>query len=162
MFWLSGDVGTTHLSEDGLSNTDGQQLALKLGYDVNPYVALYSGWSHVGALDIDDMNTVDMGVKLQLPINEDWSLYTTLGGYSALGSVTHQVRGNAGVGVNYQITPQFGTHLGVDYKNDVPTDTVDINTTSVVWGLTYRFGQPKFEDNVIGQVNVIQDEDTIR
>jgi hypothetical protein len=165
VFWLSGEIGTTDLQSGDIESNNGQELALKVGFDVNQYVALYTGFSHTGQLDIDDLDAFQAGVKLTVPVAQDWSVFTTLGGYSALGGgVTHQVRGNAGLGVNYQITPQFGTHLSLDYKDAVSTELrgMETDTVSVAWGLSYRFGQPKYADNTIGQVNVIQDKGTSR
>ena len=159
VFWLSGDMGSAYMNNKVLDGHH-QQLNFAVGFDVNQYIALYTGYQYVNINHIDDLNALNAGVKLSLPLSQDWSIFTKLGGYSALGShVTHQFRGNAGIGINYQITPQFGTHVSVDYRDAISTTLSESDATSLLWGLSYRFGQPRYYDNNIGQVNVIQDKD---
>ncbi|WP_394142896.1 outer membrane beta-barrel protein [Vibrio chagasii] len=156
--WLSGDIGKTTSKNEQVKPDDSVNLQMKLGYDFNPYFALYGGGGVSSDIGSDSVSYAQVGTKLTYPFTPQWSVFSTLGGVSALSSgVSHQLKANVGVGVSYLITPQFSTQFGVDYKDNLPiTEQHDSDLTTFQWGLTYHFGRPDASNKVIQQIELIQ------
>lgn len=156
--WLSGDIGKTNSKNEQVKPDDSVNFQFKIGYDFNPYVALYGGGGIANDIGNDSVSYAQIGAKLTYPFTPTWSVFSTLGGTSAIsGSVSHQLKSNIGLGVSYIITPQFSTQFGIDYKNDLPiTELHDSDLTTFQWGLTYHFGRPDTSNKVIQQIELIK------
>lgn len=156
--WLSAYIGKTESSNEQVKPDDSVNFQAKLGYDFNRYVALYSGGGIASDIGNNSVSYAQAGIKLTYPLTSNWSVFSTIGGASALSSgLSHQPKFNAEVGMSYLITPQFSTQLSIEHKNNLPiTELHDSDLTTVQWGLTYHFGRPDTSSKVIQQIELIK------
>ncbi|EMQ2875799.1 hypothetical protein V9N52_001031 [Vibrio navarrensis] len=141
-FWVSSSLGSSELQNDEITTNLGLSSEIRGGYKFRKYFSPYFGFTTITNTEIDDIYLAQFGSQLTLPISDQWIGVVTLGFESAMSSeVSHKLNPNYSAGINYQLTPQFGTHLSIDLKKDVPTERDDSDIVSVKLGVNYRFGQ---------------------
>lgn len=158
VIWFSGTLGQASLSEKAITADEGLSIKLNLGYDFNENFALYSGIGSIRNVSETNINYLEMGLKLSYPINNDWAVYTAMGGTSTTSNdASGVIQPKIALGVDYQITPRFKTHITYDHLANIGVNRdfkTDVNQIS--WGLTYHFGRSQFSNKNIQQIKIYQ------
>ncbi|BBC39570.1 outer membrane protein A [Photobacterium damselae subsp. piscicida] len=135
------------------ANVDGKNLAggAFLGYQVTPWFAVETGYTHLGSTTIKGTNEkirtqgADIVGKFSYGLTENFDLFAKAGTYyydahtKNLGDEKdHGWVATGGVGAEYFINKNLSTGLEYQYYNDVAG--ADIHYAGV--SLTYRWGAP--------------------
>ncbi|EEX36461.1 OmpA family protein [Vibrio metschnikovii] len=165
-WWIGAASGVT--TADGKSITGHRDKAvspkLELGYDVNQYWGVYTGYDYVHRLGVDKLHIGSLGVKGQYELMDNLSVFGKLGAsyiYSDISSSnikTDTFTGSAGIGLEYQLTNAISTKVGYDYYDRVQVkEGRNPHLHQIYWGMAYKFGQPATPRVVTEQIEVIQE-----
>jgi OOP family OmpA-OmpF porin len=163
--WYAGArIGATHysdfngnISSDDLKDDDDLGGGVFLGYNVNEWFALESGYTYLGKLDIDNNQSIkthalDFVGKFTWQATDSFDVFLKAGGYGYhtkggddLSSYKDtDIDGTAGVGVEKHFTDNFSARLEYQYYNNVSLDDGGFDskwdTHLFAFGLVYSWG----------------------
>lgn len=158
--WYAGArVGVSHFSDFDKAVTDVTGVdrdnfagGVFAGYQVTPWFAVETGYTHLGNAKLDDVNGsyeaqgADIVGKFSYAITDSFDIFAKAGTFyydwNAIGSgVENSDNGwapTAGVGLEYYFNNNLSTRVEYQYYNDV--GGVDIHFGGV--GLVYHWGAP--------------------
>ena len=145
--WISGNLGISNIQN---SNVLGKKLLptlkISIGYDINQYIGIYSGYDYIGKVHKNDaINILLLGFKGNIPIFDSWNIFGKLGiSYLNNHGDNYNISGTTGLGIEYKMTNSISTQVGYDYYQDMDESQSRVSLNQLYWGMTYRFGQSEF------------------
>lgn len=166
-WYVGGRIGATHYSDfeqsqSGRENKDNDDIGggLFLGFNINDWFAIETGYTYLGEFEIGDNASVinhagEVVGKFTWEATEDFDVFAKAGiyGYQAKGNDDiSELRkkgldGTLGLGAEYHFTEDFSARLEYQFYNEL---AIQENNNEITWdahllalGLVYSWGKPE-------------------
>lgn len=145
--WIGGNIGVSSLDYQ-INKVNNHHISpsfkADVGYDFNKYIGIYSSYGFVDSVaDLGSINIFSAGILGRYEVFKHWSVFGKIGiGYFNGMNESYNATGSGGVGVEYTITPSISTKFEYNYYQDVDMNQSNTQLSQILWGLSYRFGQP--------------------
>ncbi len=139
-FYISSSVEAVCCNSE-ISNS-APIIALGLGYHLTEKTSLLAEAHHINDLESDEVNILTLGVRGDVDINENISLYGKLGVSNIHSSGGYFNRNNlnmnSGIGLSFRFNNNTSMVVGYDYFNNLASDNTYYDLGIFKVGLEYK------------------------